>query len=374
MSPCDGASRGGAPCGGPRGGGPRGGARHSRRSRVAGGFAVLALVVSACSVPKDVEARKIAADRIPQFLQNQVKQRTIFLLRGSRLTPVLVTVPLSLSPEKTVQSLLDRLREPLTPELKKSYSNSLEMLPNSIEGYDVKLESVEGDLVTLDISNAIGIDDQNPPALGQLVLTITSVPGFSRVDFVKNGKRLSQVRAGLGVDQTFVATPVRKESFDQPIEVSHAPVFFVKNGRLRQIEVNFEGSDPSDSPLYTAQLYLAALEDESNLEGAPAGYKTLLPGLDAAITEDAVGNFVLSFNENFRKLSSTDQALAIGQIVQSLRLAGQIRTLPPIALVVADKTVGTLDLTTYQDLVDSGVDSTDPVSDSPVSGESIPPS
>ena len=335
-------------------------------------FVMLALAVSGCSVPHDVEARKIATERIPKFLQNQVKQRTIYLLRGSRLTPVLVTVPLSLSPDKTVQSLLDRLREPLTPELKKSYSSSLEMLPNSFEGYDVKLDSVEGDLVTLDISNAIGIDDQNPSALGQLVLTITSVPGFSRVDFVKNGKRLSQVRAGLGVDQTFVATPVRKESFDQPIEVSRAPLFFVKNGRLRQVEVNFEGSDPSDSPLYTAQLYLAALEDSSNLDGAPEGYRTLLPGLDASITEDAVGNFVLSFNESYRNLSSAEQALAIGQIVQSLRLAGQIRTLPAIALVVADKTVGTLDLATYQDLVDSGVDTTGSTLEPSISVDSVP--
>ena len=328
--------------------------------RSVGLFTALLIGLPACSVPRTPEARRIAPDGIPPFLQNQVKQRPIYLLRGPRLTPVLMPVPLSLSPEKTVEGLLDLLRTPLTVELRRSYASRLERLPNSIEGYDVKLNAVVGDLVTLDVTDSTGIDDQDPSALGQLVLTITSVPGFARVDFVKNGKRLSQERTGFGVDQAFVATPVRKESFDQPIAVSHAPLFFVKNGRLRPIEVNFDGSDPSDSPLYTAQLYLAALEDESNLEGVPAGYRSLLPGLDATITEDAVGNFVLSFGEKYRKLSNADQALAVGQIVQSLRLATQIPTLPTIALVVAGKAVGTLDPASYQDLVDSVVDSSEP--------------
>ena len=59
---------------------------HGRTPRVACAAAVLALGLAACSVPQDVEARRIASDAIPQFLQNQVKQRTIYLLRGPRLT------------------------------------------------------------------------------------------------------------------------------------------------------------------------------------------------------------------------------------------------------------------------------------------------
>lgn len=319
---------------------------------------VALLAASGCSVPRDREAHQIAPAAIPKFLQDQVLQRSIFLINGQRLRPVKKPVPLSLSPEKTVQNLLDRLRDPLTAQEQKDFFTSrLARIPDSAQEYNVTLEKVEGDLVTLDVSDAFNINE-DPFALGQLVLTITDVPGLARVDFVKDAKRLSQVRTSYD-SASFVATPVRKESFLQPISLTQGKLYFVAKGRLRPVDVDFDGGDPSDSPLYTAQLYVQALQDLNNLDGAPDGFTTLLPGLDATITEDAVGNFILSFSDAYTKLSTAKQALVVGQIVQSLRLAQQIPTLPTIVLVVAGKTVGTIDPDSYADLVDSVV--TDPV-------------
>lgn len=326
-----------------------------RGARNAPVLAAVGLLLSGCSVPRDAEARGIAPAAIPKFLQDQVLQRNIYLLNGQRLKPVKKSVPLSLSPEKTVQSLLDRLREPLSEaEQKEFYTSQLARIPDSVQEYDVTLVGVKRDLVTLDVSRAFKIEE-DPFALGQLVLTITDVNGLSRVDFVRDGKRLSQVRTSYD-SASFVATPVRKDSFLQPIVRTQGKLYFVSGGRLRPVDVDFDGGDPSDSPLYTAQQYVAAL---SNADAAPEGFTTLLPGLDASIAEDGVGNFVLSLGSAYKTLSAADQALAIGQIVQSLRLAQQIRTLPTIVLVVADKTIGTVNPDSYADLVDSGV--TEPV-------------
>ena len=321
--------------------------RRVRRVRGGAVAGVFLLFVAGCSVPRDPEARRIAPAAIPKFLQDQVLQRNIFLIRGQRLTPVKKVVPLSLSIETTVRALLGKLKEPLSPEDLKAFYTSQLAPPQQ---YDVTLKAVTGNLVTLDVTNAFGIED-DPYTLGQLVLTITDVAGLTRVDFVRGDKRLAQVRTSFD-SAGFTATPVRKDAFLQPIRVTQGKLYFVANGKLRPVDVDFDGGDLADSPIFTATQYLAAL---SNIDGIPRGYSTLVTGLDATITEDASGRFILSFSDAYNDLPTADQALAIGQIVKSLSLAAQIPTLPPIVLVVAEKTVGTIDPDSYSDLVDSGL-------------------
>ena len=322
------------------------------------GLVAASLAAGGCSVPKDPQAKRISRSEVPRFLQDQVLQRNVFLIRGNRLTPVKKAVPLSLSMEKTVASLIEKLREPLSAEDQKAfYTSQIARIASgtpSLQEFDVTLKAVTGNLVTLDVTNAFGIED-NPDALGQLVLTVTDVPGLTRVDFVRGTERLSQVRTSYD-SASFVPTPVRKDSFLQPIEVTRGKLYFVAGNRLRPADVDFEGGDLADTPIFTATQYVAAL---SNVDGIPAGYATLVAGLDATITEDVSGAFILSFSDAYRALSSSDQALAIGQIVKSLLLAPQIPTLPRLELVVDGEPVGTIDPDSYTDLVDSAVPDTD---------------
>jgi hypothetical protein len=311
---------------------------------------VAAALLGACSVPRDGQARRIASTAIPKFLQEPTLQRQIFLIRGERFTPVKKVVPLTVALDATVRDLLSELHRPLSAEETKAFYRSQAAQPD----YNVKLKTVQGNLVTLDISEALSIED-DPYALGQIVLTITDVVGLDRVDFERNGQRLPQVRKGYQIDDPFVTTPVRKEAFLQPVSVIVDKLFFVVNGKLRVFDVESDGGDPADSPLFTAQQMLDNL---SNPAKVPEGTKTLISGLGATISEDTANGFILSFGPAFNALPTADQALAIGQIVESLNLAAQIPKLPTMVLVVAGKTIGVLDPETYRHLVDSVVTDT----------------
>lgn len=168
-----------------------------RRRRVPGPLAAVLLVLAGCGVPSDGAVRTVDPARIPPALASPATSAPSSPPRGTAPGPVRVFLldtdllltgrPLADAPVSTqdaVAAVLRRLREgPSEADRAAGLQSAL--------GADVRLSATapEDGVVTLQVSGLSEAQsaDRLPLAVGQVVLSLTSVPGVDGARLQRDG-------------------------------------------------------------------------------------------------------------------------------------------------------------------------------------------
>lgn len=161
-------------------------------ARVLGAVAPVVLVVSACGLPGDTEVRAVDDDDVPYRLlepasspgpsavEQAVPRRTpvVFWLTGdNRLAPAPALVSCADGPGVVVRRVLELLESP--PEEGARPEGSSSALP---PGSRLELLALEDGTAQVSFDPAASISAERlPPAVGQVVLSVTSAPRVERV-------------------------------------------------------------------------------------------------------------------------------------------------------------------------------------------------
>lgn len=155
---------------------------------------VVALLTAACGIPAEEEATLAQPEDVPFDLLGPVPEATtsstvsaerrdtiqIFLAQGERLVAVPRRVPEAAGPELILQTLVEG---PTEAEVGRGISSA-------ILGDDVifvRSVGVTGGIATVDLGPTFNDVPNKILALGQIVFTLTGLPGIGRVSFTRNG-------------------------------------------------------------------------------------------------------------------------------------------------------------------------------------------
>lgn len=163
------------------------------RARLGAALAALAVAMAACGVPAEDKATLASPDDVPFDLLGPPQETTsstalserpdpveIYLAQGERLTAAARKVPFPATPESILETLVDG---PTEVEVARGVSTAL-------FGEDVifvRSVGVAGGIATVDLGPSFNDVPNKILALGQIVFTLTGLPGIGRVSFTRDG-------------------------------------------------------------------------------------------------------------------------------------------------------------------------------------------
>ena len=286
--------------------------RRNRRSRVVGPLLLAcAVVLSGCGVPRDDTPKRVERREVPLgVLEPTEPLRVWFQFRANKVEFRLRDVPLS-------PTLLGRLRTALSA-LKAGPSAADRTLGYStaVTPYDVRIARVTGSTAVVDLTSPSGRSgmDVDSLALGQLVLTLTSVQGIESVDFERNGEHLPYV-----FDDSFekvTRTPVKRSTYDTlTLGLETPSIYFVRDAKVvgRERESVRQDTDADNANAYLQLLVEGPVADET-ADGVTSKVADFRP----SVSLDSSGALVLAITNGdaFRNLpTDADRALALAQLL-----------------------------------------------------------
>jgi hypothetical protein len=376
---------------------PRSGYGLRRPKRVAT-WLLLGSTLVGCGVPAQPKAQNIKLDRISLAVREPERLVTSFVLAGgSRLYGRPDCIPLTLDLKKSAESVLAKLRQPLSAADSVDYKSA-------VSAYDLSIDSVDPDSSTVfvQVSKAKGFKGDYL-AIGQVVLSLVSIKGITKVGLMEGSQPLSSVKVAgsndtVGLKNGELSLPTSKDSFD-PVESSLLRFYFFENkgpqsglpvgkgspdgsrseaelgpvrsnqgpqsglpvgkgspdgsrseaelgpvrsnqgpGQLRlrlgsKYVIGFEGTE---SLKIQANKYFAEMELGPSVETVQEkAMREPFSGLDAQVDQiDDRGPLKLSVSSAFDTLSPTEQAAALGQLLLTLQLIPSFLELPPVEFYV----------------------------------------
>ena len=310
--------------------------------------AVLAGTLVACGVPAQPNAQRIPVERISLAVRKPERSVTSFVLvGGSRLYGRPDCIPLTLDLKRSAAAEMVNLLKPLSAVDAIDYGSS-------VNRYELSVNSIEAKTgtVTIDVSKAPGFKE-DALAIGQVVLSLTSIKGIKRVGMVEQIEQgslvLSSVKvAGLdgpGIKNGDLLLPASKDSFIA-VESALVPFFFfddkpglgIRLGLVTKYVTSFDSSDP---PISQAAKLLNELELGPSVETVSEKQtRKRFSDLGAQIDQiDENGALRLTVSSVFDGLSTKDQALALGQLLLTLELIPSFTELPPVEFYVSSEPV-----------------------------------
>lgn len=189
------------------------------RCRAVALLAVVAvLAVSACGVPTDGEARRLAPDQVPFNLTATTTPGdvttvapTTTVVAGSAVILYYViesglrAVPVSVEPVPDLLGIMDLLAQD-PPE---STSARTVLRPGEVVSIEQDPENDGRRIVDVDPALVQLPGSEQVLAVGQIVLTLTDRPGIRSITFTSNGEPLSVPRA----DGSIIDGPARRVDF-----------------------------------------------------------------------------------------------------------------------------------------------------------------
>jgi hypothetical protein len=315
-------------------------------------FGVLGGIVGGlvgCGVPAQPNAQRIPVDRISLAVQQPERSVTSFVLvGGSRLYGRPDCIPLTLDLKRSAVAEMANLRKPLSADDAVNFDSSVNRYELSVDSIDTSTGTV-----TIDVTKAPGFK-VDYLAIGQVVLSLTSIKGLRRVGMVErldSGKTvLPSVKiAGLvdasGVKNGELLLPASKDSFTDAVESALVPFYFFVDvpgvgTRLRLSSKYVTGFDSTDPQKIQAGKYLSELDLGPTGETASEKLNRKKFDLGAQVEQtDENGTIKLTVSSDFDALSSTDQALALGQLLLTLELIPSFSELPPVEFYVSPQMV-----------------------------------
>lgn len=320
--------------------GSRGNDRGLRRPKRVAAWLVFGSTLAACGVPAQPKAQNIKVDRISLAVREPERLVTSFVLAGgSRLYGRPDCIPLTLDLKRSAESVLAKLRQPLSAADSVDYKSS-------VSAYDLSIDSVDSNsnTVFVQVAKANGFKGDYL-AIGQVVLSLVSIRGITKVGFMEESQLLSSVKVAgssdtVGLKNGELSLPTSKDSFD-PVESSLLRFYFFENkvpGTLRlrlgsKYVIGFEGTD---SAKIQANKYLVEMELGPSVETVQEkAMRERFSDLDAQVEQtDDRGPLRLSVSSAFDSLSPTEQAAALGQMLLTLELIPSFLELPPVEFYV----------------------------------------
>jgi hypothetical protein len=270
-----------------------------------------AVLLSACGVPRDDKPKRVELREIPIGVRQPTEPLQVyFQFQANKLDFRLRDIPLSPTPLGRLRSVLAALKAGPTPEDRANGYSTV------VTPYDVRIAAVRGSTAVVDLTAPSGRSgmDRDSLALGQLVLTLTAVPGIESVDFERDGQRLDFV-----FDDSFekvTRTPVKRSTYDTlTLGIETPVIYFVRDGKVvgRERESVRQESDAAN-----ANAYLDLLVEGPVAEETADGVTSKVADFRPSVSVDSAGDVVLSIanGEAFRNLpSDADRALAIAQLL-----------------------------------------------------------
>ncbi len=324
-------------------------ARPVRRGLLRVGVLCLILVgLGACGVPAQPDAQRISVDRISLAVRKPERSVTTFVLvGGSKLYGRPDCIPLTLDLKQSAIAEMVNLRKPLSAADAVNFDSSVNRYELSVDSVDVNTGTV-----IVDVSKAPEFK-KDYLAIGQVVKSLTSIKGIELVGLIEKveseGRSVEQLlpsvkMAGLvdgrGVKNGELLLPASKDSFDA-VESSLLRFWFfetmdsgaVKLRRGNKYVIGFEGTE---APKIQANKYFAELELGPTVETvAQKATRERFAGLGAQVEQtDDRGPLALLVSSAFDKLSPSDQAAALGQLLLTLELIPSFAELPPVEFYV----------------------------------------
>ncbi len=285
------------------------------------GVLCLISVLTSCSIPTQTTADRIADKNLPPTFIRPIRPVTVYFSVGSRQTPVPAEVSLVADLKRTAEQVIVLLEKGPS----KSQPNQISFIANTPE-FKLRVEKVEKRTAFIDLTNAPGFEDDQG-AVPQLVLSLCSVNGISKVQFSRDGKLITRIE----MSGSKLPLPLSASDFIALADKS-TQFYFIKKGKL-VIRSKTVSAGDDGTLIEKAQRYITELVNGPGDENADV--TSLATDLEADIVGNADNeNLLLKVNGRFDQLSRQDQALALGQILQTLDLLVGNPTLPPVELFV----------------------------------------
>ena len=280
--------------------------------RLLSASSVVLATLSACAIPEDARPRAINPDVVPAGLRAPVRDIRVFFQKTGGLSFRQRAIALTPNTLDTARSAVAELRKGLTPvERGLGFTSDFARADR-----EITVVEVNGGTVALDVSKAPGLID-NAYQLGQIVLTLTELPGIQSVDLVEGGRRVPQAR---NAQNEPIVPPLTADVYDLLIrQQSTAVMYFVRNGKLEPSDRAIEAPEVNDDPDRLAEKYLAPLLEGPTSDELASGYTSLLPAPTVLLCSDRrrgpCDRFLIDFGPDFDTLKPADQALAIAQVL-----------------------------------------------------------
>jgi spore germination protein GerM len=291
-------------------------------------FAFLPVIVSSCGVPTETSADAVAEKNLPPSIVSPRRPVTIYYDQGGQASGISKSIPLVPDLRKSAEMVIDLLRQEVSA--KERSQNYVSYLSEKVHrDYLFRVVDVKREVVSLDITGSAAIEADRT-AVTQLVLSLTSIRGISKVGFTRDGKTVSKLGFSIDAGEQEPELPIGASYFaalaKEPISIR-----FVVNGKLRAFEHKV-ASFEKDVSIDVAKTYLDELVfgPQSASEGRSI-VSELGPEIDL---DDRSGNYILSFNARYDELSEKEKALAIGQVVLTIAEGIDQPVLPNIELYV----------------------------------------
>ena len=270
-----------------------------------------ALGLSGCGVPRDEKPKRVERREIPLGVLEPTEPLKIwFVYQANKVDFRYRDIPLSPSLVGRLRSVLSALKAgPSVADRDGGYSTA-------VGPYDVRIAGMSGSTVLVDLTAPSGRSgmDTDSLALGQLVLTLTSVPGVESVDFERDGARLPSV-----FDDSFekvTRTPVKRSTYDTLTLGRETPsIYFVRDGKIvgRERESVRQENETDNVNAYLQLLVEGPVADES-ADGVTSKVADFRP----SVSLDGGGVLVLAIanGDAFRNLpTDQDRAIALAQLL-----------------------------------------------------------
>ena len=289
--------------------------------------------LTGCGVPPDPSPRTIRASDVPSELRAPKRTWQIYVNKETRLVAIDRAIKLSADPLTTLRAALEGLRQPLTAtEKSDGYESDLAKPENRVEVSQVSGRTVIVDLLDSNM-------DEDGPKLAQIVWTLTELPGIDRVDFVVHGVELPR-RTVKGNSFADVPTPVSRAQYDLVRSEEAAKLYFVLNGKLTPVSRQVDAATPNEPTNEAADRYLLPLAIEGPTSKQQAqGYVSFVGDLTPKLFCDRAGStapctYRIDIGRAFTSLTTTQQALAIGQILYTLEESWPLGSLQNVVIQV----------------------------------------
>ena len=280
---------------------------------------IAAVVLAGCGVPRDQHPQVVSARGVPLAVRRPMQAALVyFVFQANRVGSVSRDVPLSPDVTSTLRAVVKELQAgPTAAERERQYSSTFGQ-------YDVRIAGVTGETVLVDISSTrtTGVSQPDPAslldtdavALGQLVYTLTSVPGIDRVDFERNAQRLRSV---YDANYDAAPTPVTRKNYEFSLVSRDEPtIYLVRNQALvlvKRERIAAQGDQDDD----VANAYLQFLVDGPTDEETQSGIKSLVADFRPTVVEGVDGSTTLRIANGtvYEHLDPASQALALAQLL-----------------------------------------------------------
>jgi Sporulation and spore germination len=314
-----------------------GGRRSLTKGKPIGTLSVIVIicVLSGCGVPAQSSADAIPNNQVPVAIIKPKREVRLFYLFSGTQAPVSRQILLTPNLQQSAEQVLELLRSEFRPTEKKRGLVSLVSFKNNPE-YKLRIIDVQNEVVYVDITGSARVED-DPDALSQIVLSLTSIRGIKFVDFWRDEESIGTVRlAGEGGVPTPVELPISAAKFPA-LDKEEIRLYFAVGDRLELAPkiVSRNKIDDTD-PLSVANRFLT--ETVLGPEDSPSDFMASVNEITQSPSDDqlSANNFQLRVSKAYDSLKPKEQALLLGSVLLSVQLNANRSALPNIEFYVND--------------------------------------